>query len=115
LAEVRLDDPQNRQNDKVAFYPNMPAGVSTYFFNLGALIPGLTRRNPCTLFESETDYVRVTPRRIVGADGIGNHIGYQIFGDKTYTFWISFCEQNYILPHKAGDYNWEAQIVCVVQ
>ena len=70
LAELRLET-QGSKTDKLAYYPNMPADASTYFFNLGALMPGLNRNNPCTLFESETDYVRLSPQRVVGADGIG--------------------------------------------
>ena len=111
LAELKLET-KGSKSDELAYYPNMPDGASTYFFNLGDLM-GLNRNNPCTLFESENDYVQLSPQRVVGADGIGNHIGYTVFKKHTYTFWISFNQQGYILPHSANTYDWEAQIVCV--
>ena len=55
--------------------------------------------HPCTLFDSENDYVRLSPQHVVGADGIGNHIGYTVFKKHTYTFWISFNEQGYTSYH----------------
>ena len=114
LAELRLY-PQGRVTDKLAYCPNVPDGATTYVFNLGALIPELNRNNPCTLFESEIDdFKPLPPRRVVGADGLGNNVGQKLFHKDTYTFWISFDQKNYILPN-SPKYNWEAQIVCVVQ
>ena len=49
----------------LAYCPNVPAGATTYVFNLGVLIPELNRNNPCTLFESETDDFKV-PFNCVG-------------------------------------------------
>ena len=40
LAELRLE-PQGGTTSNLAYYPNKPTGASTYFFNLGALMPGL--------------------------------------------------------------------------
>jgi hypothetical protein len=51
-------------------------------------MPGLTRNNPCTLFESEIDYVQQSPQRVVGADGLGNHIGWEVFHKQTYIIHI---------------------------
>ena len=96
LAELTLY-PQGGKTSNLAYYPNMPTGASTYFFNLGALMPGLNQNNPCTLFESETDYVRLSSQHVVGADGLGNHIGLEVFHVQTYTFWISFNQQGYLL------------------
>lgn len=115
LATLTLRS-RGARNNNLAFYPNIPPGASTYFFNLGALLPGITRKDSCTLFESETDYPQKSPQRSVGADGLGNHIGRRVFGSKPgYTFWITFNEPQYILPHDANTHDWEAQIVCTSQ
>ena len=114
LARLILSS-RGATSDKLAFYPNMPPGASTYFFNLGALIPGISRSDSCTLFESETDYPQASPQRSVGADGLGNHIGKHIFRRRPgYTFWITFKQQKYVLPHQANTFDWEAQIVCTI-
>lgn len=97
-------------NELLAFNPDYPAGATTYFFNLGVMLK-LGRENPCTLFESETDYPVASPIRSVGADGLGNEIGQQVFKEKTYTFWITFNEKHYILPPPDHP-DWETQIVC---
>ena len=109
LASLALSQAGAR-NDKVAFEPYYPRGGSTYFFNLGDML-GAKRENPCTLFESNSDYPMITPLRSVGADGVGNTVGRRIFGRETYTFWITFNTEQYILP-QARSNDWEAQIVC---
>ena len=117
LAELDLrssDGSLGNSNDKLAFFPQYPTDASTYFFNLGDMITGLDRRDSCTLFASENDYPRVSPVRSVGADGIGNHIGKAVFGKETYTFWITYDQPSYVFPHSYS-YDWEAQIVCVMQ
>ena len=48
----------------------------------------------------------------VGADGVGNHSGKNVFGRDTYTFWVTYNREHYVLPQNPGDYDWEAQIVC---
>lgn len=113
LAELTLrNEGKLITDDKklLGYEPNYPSESSTYYFNLGDLL-GAKRENPCTLYESETDYPRAKPLRMVGADGIGNHRGQQVFKKQTYTFWITFDEEKHILPH-SGSYDWEAQIVC---
>ena len=112
LAQLTLST-AGADNSMLSFAPTYPAGSSTYFFNLGDLIPGITRNNACTLFESETDYPLVSPVRSVGADGIGNHIGKIVFNKETYTFWITYSQTEFILPH-SGSKDWEAQIICVM-
>ena len=97
-------------NNLLAYVPNYPSGASTYYFNLGDML-GIGRDNPCTLFESETDYPVASPIRSVGADGIGNNIGVEVFGKETYTFWITFNQEDYILPPPSFP-DWETQIVC---
>ena len=118
LAELDLYDSQGslgNSNSKLAYAPDYPTtGSSTYYFNLGDMITGLDRKDPCTLFESETDFPRVSPVRSVGADGIGNHIGKDVFGKETYTFWITYDQPSYVLPH-TGSFDWEAQIVCAMK
>lgn len=83
---------------------------SAYFFNLGKLLR-VAHGYSCTLFEAETDYPLARPLRSIGADSIGNHIGRELFGSYTFTFWILFEQENYIIPD-SGDYDYEAQIVC---
>lgn len=115
LAELDLNNgQQTRSNSKLAYYPDYPNGATTYYFNLGDMIAGLDRKDACTLFESESDYPRINPVRSVGADGLGNHIGRSVFNKETYTFWITYDQSKYVLPH-SGSYDWEAQIVCVMK
>ena len=44
------------------------------------------------------DYPVITPLRSVGADGVSNTVGRRFFGKETYTFWIMFNTERYILP-----------------
>ena len=86
-------------------------GITVYALDLNQLIPGLTRDNPCAVFDSETDY----PTKEIlsfGADALGNHAGQRFFGRNVYTFWLDFNAPNYVLPHVAGTYDWELYILC---
>ena len=113
LAQLTLSA-TGAKNNILAFYPTYPTSdSSTYYFNLGDLIPGINRNNACTLFDSENDYPLASPVRSVGADGIGNHIGKVVFDKETYTFWITYSQSSFILPH-SGSKDWEAQIICVM-
>ena len=113
LAELTLST-AGSENGMIAFDPSYPTSdSSTYYFNIGDLIPGITRNNACTLFDSENDYPLSNPVRSVGADGIGNHIGKTVFNKETYTFWITYSQSTFVLPH-SGSRDWDAQIICVM-
>jgi hypothetical protein len=111
LATLTLGS-EASSNNYLAFDPNYPTGATTYLINLGEAL-GLGRGDVCTVFESEANYPSVSPIRSVGADRNGNNIGREVFGEKTYTFWITFNEPNYILSVPTDNLNWEVQIVCV--
>ena len=85
---------------------------SAYFFNMNALLDA-GHGESCTLFDAETDYPIAYPLRSTGADGIGNHVGREIFGKYgQFTFWILFHKENYIIP-ASSDYDYELHIVCM--
>ena len=107
-----LSSKSTSQTPALRMDPNYPDGGTTYFFNMGLLLPGLTRDNACILLDSETDYPRLEPHRSTGADSIGNHAGMYAFGKETFTFWITYNRPGYVLPHSES-YDWDVKIACL--